>query len=61
VVVGVPASRNSSQCFGAGHVEDAVHNLVVDAVAADRDDQRPPRRPDGAGQLAGMAGVLGRH
>ena len=57
MVVGVSASRGSGQCLIAGHVEDAVHDLVVDPVAADRDDQRPPRRRGIAGQLTGMAGV----
>ena len=60
VVVGVPASRDSGQRFSTGHIEDAVHDLVVDPVAADRDEQRPPRHRGSAGQLTGMAGVLGR-
>ena len=60
MVVGVPASRDRGQRFSAGRVEDAVHDLVVNAVAADRHDQRPTRRCGVAGQLTGMPGVLSR-
>ena len=39
-----PPAATAATRFGAGDVEDAVHDLVVDAVTADCDDQLRPRR-----------------
>ena len=60
MVDSVPTGGDSAECLVAGYIQDTVHYLVVDAIAAHRDDQRRSCRRNAAGQLTGLTRVLGR-
>jgi hypothetical protein len=60
MVVRVPTGGDGGEGVAVGHIEDTIHDFVVDTIPADRDDQWRPRRSHVAGKLTGMIRALGR-
>ena len=60
MIIGVSSGCHRRHRPSAVDVHDAVDNLVVDAIAADRNDQRSPAACRGMSQLAGVTWVASR-